>query len=234
MEHELLMEVQDTRHKQSFFLTHDPPKPKVTRCFVTFVSQLTFLLFSKDPEGIAAPTVRALSPYALHVAWTRPSTPNGVVTHYIIRVNDQHNSRNNTVNANAPLEVNVTSLDPYILYNVIVSACTVGGCGSSSPTQVRTLPAKPEMQPAPVAEAESQTSLRVRWDAPLRPNGVILRYELFRSTMEDLVENNITHPTEFVKVFQGAPLVTEFLDTRLGIFSLHQYKVNCFVKVFAF
>ena len=168
------------------------------------------------------------------MAWTRPSTPNGVVTHYIIRVNDQHNSRNNTVNANAPLEVNVTSLDPYILYNVIVSACTVGGCGSSLPTQVRTLPAKPEMQPAPVAEAESQTSLRVRWDAPLRPNGVILRYELFRSTVEDLVENNITHPTEFVKVFQGTPLVTEFLDTRLGIFSLHQYKVNCFVKVFAF
>ena len=99
---------------------------------------------------------------------------------------------------------------------------------------MRTLPAKPEMQPAPVAEAETQTSLRVRWDAPLRPNGVILRYELFRSTVEDLVEKNLTQPTEFVKVFQGTPLVIEYLDTGLGIFSLHQYKVNCFVKVFAF
>ena len=157
-----------------------------------------------------------------------------MVTHYIIRVNDQQTSRNTTVNANTPFELNVTSLDPYILYNVIVSACTIGGCGSSSPSQVRTLPAKPEMQPAPVAEAESQTSLRVRWDAPLRPNGVILRYELFRSTVEDLVENNITQPTEFVNVFQGTPLVTEYLDTGLGIFSLHQYKVNYSVKSFLF
>ena len=99
---------------------------------------------------------------------------------------------------------------------------------------MRTLPAKPEMQPAPVAKAESQTSLRVRWDAPLRTNGVILRYELFRSTVEDLVENNITQPTEFVEVFQGTPLVTEYLDIGLGIFSLHQYKVNCVVNVLAF
>lgn len=198
-------------------------------CLLTSISW-HFCLFSPDPEGIAAPTVRALSPYALHVTWTRPSTPNGVVTHYIIRVNDQQNSRNTTVSANAPFELNVTSLDPYILYNVIVSACTVGGCGSSSPSQVRTLPAKPEMQPAPIAEAESQTSLRVRWDAPLRPNGVILRYELFRRTVEDLVENNITEPTDYVKVFQSTPLVTEYLDTGLGIFSLHQYKVNYFVK----
>ena len=149
-----------------------------------------------------------------------------MVTQYIIRVHDQQNSRNTTLNANAPFELNVTSLDPYIMYNVIVSACTVGGCGSSSPSQVRTLPAKPEKQPAPVAEAESQTSLRVKWDAPLRPNGVILRYELYRRTVEDLVENNITAPTAYVKVFQSSALLTEYLDTGLGIFSLHQYKVS--------
>ena len=117
------------------------------------------------------------------------------------------------------------------MYDVIVSACTVGGCGSSSPSQVRTLPAKPEMQPAPVAEAESQTSLRVKWDAPLRPNGVILRYELYRRTVEDLVENNITGPTQYVKVFQNTALVTEYLDTGLGIFSSHQYKVSSKTKM---
>ena len=112
------------------------------------------------------------------------------------------------------------------MYNVSVSACTVGGCGSSSPSRVRTLPTKPEMQPAPTAETDSQTSLKVTWEPPRRPNGVILSYVLYRRTVEDLVQNNISAPTDYVQVFQSSSLITEYRDTGLGIFSLQQYKVK--------
>ena len=158
--------------------------------------------------------------------WSVPRVPNGVVTHYIIRVVHQQTSRNTTVNANAPFQLNITSLDPYIEYDVIVSACTIGGCGSSSPSQVRTLPANPEKQPAPTAQALSQTSLRMRWDPPDRPNGVIVGYVLFRRTLEDLVTGNISAPSEYVRVFESGALQREYDDTGLGIYSLHQYKVR--------
>ena len=136
------------------------------------------------------------------------------------------------MNANAPFQLNVTSLDPYILYNVIVSACTIGGCGSSPPSQVRTHPAKPESQPAPTAQAVSQTILRVRWDPPISPNGLVLGYVLFRRTVEDLVTSNISAPTEYVQVYKGGPLPGDrvFNDVLLGIYSLQQYKVSLLVK----
>ena len=40
------------------------------------------------------------------------------------------------------------------------------------------------------------------------------------------MENNITAPTDYVQVYQGAALIREYRDTGLGIFSLQQYKVN--------
>lgn len=199
---------------------------KITK-IVKFRKTWCLAVFSPDPEGIPAPYVQALSPYAIYVNWSVPRIPNGIVTHYIIRVIHQQTSRNTTVNANAPFHLNVTSLDPYIEYDVIVSACTIGGCGSSSPSQVRTLPAKPEKQPSPTAEALSQTSLRVRWDPPDRPNGVIVGYKLFRRIVEDLVTSNISTPTEYVEVFESGALRRQYDDFGLGIYSAHQYKV-CF------
>ena len=189
--------------------------------------------FSPDPEGISAPSVRALSPYAIYVTWSAPRVPNGNVTHYIIRVVHQQTSRNTTVNANAPFQLNVTSLDPYILYNVIVSACTIGGCGSSPPSQVRTHPAKPESQPVPTAQALSQSILRVRWDPPIRPNGLVLGYVLFRRTVEDLVNNNISTPTEYIQVYKGGPLPgdRQLNDVSLGVYSLQQYRVRLLERI---
>lgn len=114
------------------------------------------------------------------------------------------------------------------MYNVIVSACTIGGCGSSSPSQVRTHPAAPENQPAPIAQPLSQTEMRVSWDPPIRPNGLVEGYVLFRRTVEDLVTNNISSPTEYTQVYKvGArPGDRVVNDVLLGIYSLQQYKVS--------
>ena len=156
------------------------------------------------------------------VHWTRPRISNGHVTHYIVRVLDT--SENVTVNSTTQFTYTVVHLRSYFLYSVIVSACTVGGCGDSGVGMARTLPSEPKGQPSPTATVVSSSSLRVRWESPEYPNGAILRYELFRSIVEEPVNENFTGPTPFVRIYQGQ--VKSFVDTGLGIYSLQRYQVN--------
>ena len=70
--------------------------------------------------------------------------------------------------------------------------------------------------------------MRVSWDPPIRPNGLVEGYVLFRRTVEDLVTNNISSPTEYTQVYKvGArPGDRVVNDVLLGIYSLQQYKVS--------
>ena len=153
--------------------------------------------------------------------WIRPRIPNGRVTHYIVRLIET--SLNVTINSTTQFTYTFVDLRSYFLYRVVISACTIGGCGDSNYGTVRTLPAIPKGQPPPTAIAVSSSILRVRWNPPEFPNGAILRYELYRKTIEEPVNENFTSSTVFVRVYQGQ--VTSFVDTGLGIFSLQQYKV---------
>ncbi|XP_048585709.1 usherin isoform X2 [Nematostella vectensis] len=181
-----------------------------------------------DPEGISPPTVRALSPFALHVVWTTPTKPNGHVIRYIVRVLET--GSNNTINDTSVFEFNVTGLMPYIEYSIVISACTAGDCGSSQQTKMRTLGANPSDQPSPTAKAVSATALRVEWDPPSRPNGEIRRFELFRMTLDDPTNPNFTATHTFVKLTLTSNIAQFYDDTGLGIYSLHQYKVTVFTS----
>ena len=134
------------------------------------------------------------------------------------------------MNSSSQFTLSITGLRPYVLYSVVVSACTVGGCGDSPPTQKRTLSSKPSGQPAPTGRAQSATSILVVWDPPVNANGPIEYYVLYRRTLAEPISNNFTGPTQFVQihVISGR---REYLDTDLGIFSLQQYRV-CLLFVF--
>ena len=177
-----------------------------------------------DPEGIAAPFVVGVTSSSILVQWTRPTIPNGHVTHYFIKTV----GRQELVNRTTDLSFNLTGLGSYIEYEVIVSACTIGGCGDSPSTTVRTLTSFPSGQPAPTAETVSATVLRVRWNLPRYPNGPIVSFELSRRTLVDLVSGNSSvgarYPTDWIAVYRGSSQVYD--DRGLGIYSLQQYKVN--------
>lgn len=131
------------------------------------------------------------------------------------------------MNRTSGLSFLLTGLGSYISYPIVISACTVGGCGDGPSTTVRTLPSPPNGQPAPNAEAISATSLRVRWDLPRLPNGPITQFILMRRTVEDLVSGSpaAVYPTNWIVVYSGRSQF--FDDTGLGIYSLQQYKVRC-------
>ena len=165
--------------------------------------------------------------------WSPPSGPNGYVVHYFVKVTGRRELVNRTTN----LSYTLIGLGSYISYDVVISACTIGGCGDSPPTNARTLPSTPSGQPAPTAEALSATSLRVRWNLPAFPNGPILRFVLRRRTIEDLVSvgTGISYPTPWVQIFSGNNQL--FDDSGLGIFSLQQYMVGntiCFIFLLSF
>ena len=146
------------------------------------------------------------------------------MTHYYVKTTGPQELINRTTS----LSYTLVGLGSYIAYPVLISACTVGGCGNGPATTTRTFTSAPNGQPAPTAEVVSATSLRVRWSLPLHPNGPIVSFFLWRRTVEDSVSSDpsasIVYPTPWVLVFSAPSQV--FVDVGLGIYSLHQYKVR--------
>lgn len=105
----------------------------------------------------------------------------------------------------------------------MIRACTIGDCGEGPPTKKRTLTDNPSGQPAPTAEVLSATSLRLKWNPPTDPNSPIDRYELYRKTIEEPVNENFTMSAAFTLVYSNKDRT--FVDSRLGIYSLQRYKV---------
>ena len=62
-------------------------------------------------------------------------------------------------------------LQPYVLYEFVVRACTSAGCTISPPTQLA----------APAVHVTGSRSTEVTWSAPANPNGAITKYELRRN-----------------------------------------------------
>lgn len=164
----------------------------------------------------------ATSETSLSIEWEKPTAPNGIVRHYMVSVSGKPEVR---IAMNV-YNYNMTGLQSFVEYSVIVSACTDGGCTRSPAVRARTLSSPPKRQLPPTAEVLSNTSLRVRWDEPVSPNGPIQQYILRSRTIESLVTNIVRSQTQWSVIYQGTGTV--FDHTGLGIFSLQQYMVSFF------
>nr|XP_032803561.1 usherin [Petromyzon marinus] len=143
------------------------------------------------PGGLAPPRLEALSSTEMRVAWDPPLRPNGDVVNYTVRMRDLESGNTSTLGvvpgreALAELTLVVGELAPRQRYEACVEACTAGGCASSEWARGSTLEAPPALQPGPSVEPQAdgagdQAGPRVSWASPLRPNGPVLRYELYR------------------------------------------------------
>ena len=79
----------------------------------------------------------------------------------------------------------VPGLNYFTNYQFRLEACTSRGCEVGPLSTIRTLPAAPESQPAPslVALADengAHMGVRVTWQPPSRPNGIISEYQIYR------------------------------------------------------
>lgn len=179
------------------------------------------IFFISEPEWMQSPITSAVSSSSISVKWAKPYKPNGIITHYYVKI-----AGRSDLLRNVSLEYTLTGLQSYVRYSVVISACTIGGCGDSPPSLARTLPAKPVGQLPPSAEVLSNSSLRVRWQEPIFPGGPIQNYLLWSRVMESLVSENITLPTPWREIYEGVSTI--FDDKDLGIYSLHQYMVRLY------
>ncbi|XP_053463887.1 usherin [Nycticebus coucang] len=131
------------------------------------------------PESILPPRITAPSAEALHLSWSVPEKPNGVIKEYQIRqvgkgliYADTTDRRQHTV----------TGLQPYTNYSFTLAACTSAGCTSSEPFLGQTLQAAPEgVWVTPRHIIINSTMVELYWSPPEKPNGLISQYQLSRN-----------------------------------------------------
>ncbi|XP_042331708.1 LOW QUALITY PROTEIN: usherin [Sceloporus undulatus] len=134
------------------------------------------------PESVQPPTVTALSATALHLSWTAPRKPNGIIREYQISQTGKGLIHSDTA---GKMQHTVSGLHPHRNYSFTLAACTFVGCTSSQASSSRTLQASPQgvwSQPRHIII--SSTIVEVYWDEPEQPNGIISLYRLFRNGEE--------------------------------------------------
>lgn len=120
------------------------------------------------------PTVTSFTSTSMDISWSKPLTQNGEVTEYLLKLNDQESYRG------AEQHAVLADLRPHASYQLVLLACTSGGCTASTPVSTVTEEAPPTDLPAPILKVTGPESLEISWAPPLHPNGAITGYELRR------------------------------------------------------
>ena len=128
------------------------------------------------PSGIPPPVVVNSTATSLNVNLSPPSTPNGIVTEYRLLYMGPTSGMTaaSPSSQDAGVTLQVSSLQSYTVYSLVAEVCTGGGCGRSESVLVRTNENLPEGLEAPVGTALSPRSIRIDWNPPAIPNGVII------------------------------------------------------------
>jgi len=86
----------------------------------------------------------------------------------------------------------VRQLSPDTQYSFRVAACTRSGCTLSGEATVTTLEAPPYGLDPPSLTASALGQVLARWAEPRSPNGVLIRYELYRRHGNDTATQGTT------------------------------------------
>jgi netrin-G3 ligand len=117
---------------------------------------------------------------SIFVTWSPPSSPNGVLLSY----NVSHRRADGNVFTRLSVSpsmttANLTSLSSFVTYNIFVRAETAVGFGPmSNLISVRTNTSEPGPVSNIVVANTSSTSVRITFDEPDPPNGVITQYQV--------------------------------------------------------
>lgn len=79
----------------------------------------------------------------VNVSWTKPRTQNGEVTEYVVELDGRE------VYRGRKQSVELSDLQPHTSYQLLLSACTSGGCTASATMSMVTEEAPPTGLPAP-------------------------------------------------------------------------------------
>ena len=165
------------------------------------------------PVGQGSPQLTAIGPTIVQIIWEPPEMPNGVIIRYDIirRLSAPFGSNTNTSStvffsvSDVVTRVYVdSSLDPFTFYEYAIRAINSGGETVGPFAVIQTSQGIPDGIPRPSLTAVSSSEVRISWNDPTTPNGVITEYRvirngsLVRSTLDRLfIDTNLTPFTHY-------------------------------------
>ena len=142
------------------------------------------------PVGQGSPQLTAIGSTIVQIIWEPPQIPNGIIIQYDIirRLSTPFGSNTNT-SATVFFSVSdvVTrvyvdsSLDPFTFYEYAIRAINSGGETVGPFAIIQTSQGIPDGIPRPSLTAISSSEVRISWNDPTTPNGVITEYRVVRN-----------------------------------------------------
>lgn len=165
------------------------PQIKHTRSdvhsYVVSVTLYPECVLPPAPVGVSPPVLEALSSSVVQVTFEPPLDPRGNVTMYTItrtpaRIFTFAPSSLPELTDEGTYVFNDTGLRPFTNYTYVLRICTGGGCTDSEPSTELTLEGTPTGMATPTTAVVSSSEIRVEWEEPSMPNGIVQSYLLFR------------------------------------------------------
>ncbi|XP_045375380.2 phosphatidylinositol phosphatase PTPRQ isoform X4 [Camelus bactrianus] len=142
------------------------------------------------PENI---TYKNISSGEIELSFLPPKSPNGIIQKYTIYLKKGDGNEERTINTTS-LTQSITGLKKYSQYMIEVSASTVEGEGvRSAPLSVLTEEDAPDSPPQDFSVKQlSGVTVKLSWQPPLEPNGIILYYTVYVWDRSSLKTLNVT------------------------------------------
>lgn len=143
------------------------------------------------PVGVQAVAVVSITPITVRLQWAPPTQLNGVLTRYELSMVPSSGGPATELYRGTQTTFVAQRLSPFTSYIFALRACTSVGCADGPNRTVVTSESAPQGVGAPIATVLSATVILVRWSPPRVPNGVIVRYNVYRVSVGDDVETEV-------------------------------------------
>ncbi|XP_047405986.1 phosphatidylinositol phosphatase PTPRQ isoform X4 [Sciurus carolinensis] len=145
---------------------------------------------SSAPENV---TYKNISSGEIEISFLPPHSPNGIIQKYTIYLKRSNGIEERSINTTS-LTQNIKGLKKYTQYVIEVSASTHKGEGlRSAPIGVLTEEDAPDSPPQDFSVKQlSGVTVKLSWQPPLEPNGIILYYTVYVWDVSSLKTINAT------------------------------------------
>ncbi|XP_030630773.1 LOW QUALITY PROTEIN: usherin [Chanos chanos] len=132
-----------------------------------------------DTEELQLNLLGRAGPDHARFNWSEPVNTSGPVERYTLVSVDERSGEERLHYTGLRTEATAGGLQPFTRYSFTLQACTNGGCAQSDGVTVVTAQIPPRDQPPPTISTLGPNQLHLQWAPPTRPNGIIIRYEVF-------------------------------------------------------
>ena len=172
------------------------------------------------PEGLSAIMIVDRTNETLSLFWVSPTVPNGLILEYAIYLDGKEEYRG------PDTSFTVDRLQPFTSYLVQLEACNSAGCTVGEVQSITTDEGIPIGQPPPTLVATDPVTVRIQWEPPLQPNGIMVSYAIFRIEVANGQQEVNDTSSEVLVYFTNDVATLEYNDSSVSPAMAYMYAVT--------